>query len=72
MPGVIMCMSVGGGCAAADTSLGGGVAAGRPDLHPHPGSRRDLLTLASGLGLPDDADASLRNARVAVAVRRSA
>ena len=32
----------------------------------------DLLTLASGLGLPDDADASLRNGRVAVAVRRSA
>jgi methyltransferase (TIGR00027 family) len=32
----------------------------------------DLLTLASGLGLPDDADGSLRNGRVAVAVRRSA
>jgi methyltransferase (TIGR00027 family) len=30
----------------------------------------DLLTLASGLGLPSDAAASLRNGRVAVAVRR--
>jgi methyltransferase (TIGR00027 family) len=30
----------------------------------------DLLTLASGLGLPPDADASLRNGRLAVAVRR--
>ena len=30
----------------------------------------DLLTLASGLDLPRDADASLRNGRVAVAVRR--
>ncbi|MFL6175817.1 MAG: class I SAM-dependent methyltransferase [Ornithinibacter sp.] len=30
----------------------------------------DLLTLASGLDLPHDADASLRNGRVAVALRR--
>ena len=30
----------------------------------------DLLTLASGLDLPHDADSSLRNGRVAVAVRR--
>ena len=30
----------------------------------------DLLTLASGLDLPDDASSSLRNGRVAVAVRR--
>ena len=30
----------------------------------------DLLTLASGLSLPRDADSSLRNGRVAVAVRR--
>ena len=31
----------------------------------------DLLTLASGLGLPSDGDSSLRNGRLAVAVRRS-
>ena len=30
----------------------------------------DLLTLARGIDLPHDADSSLRNGRVAVAVRR--
>jgi len=33
-------------------------------------SDADLLTLASGLELPSDANSSLRNGRVAVAVRR--
>ncbi len=33
-------------------------------------SDADLLTIATGLGLPSDADSSLRNGRVAVAVRR--
>ena len=35
-------------------------------------SDADLLTLAGGLGLPPDGNASLRNGRVALAVRRSA
>jgi hypothetical protein len=33
-------------------------------------SDHDLLTLAEGLGLPPDGSSSLRNGRVAVAVRR--
>jgi hypothetical protein len=33
-------------------------------------SDEDLLTLASGLGLPSDGDSSLRNGRLALAVHR--
>ena len=50
------------GRAAADGLLGVGRFQTR--------SNGDLLTLAAGLDLPSDADASLRNGCVAVAVRR--